>query len=165
MENKAKVINSGKIIVSHIVFPLVLAIAVGITTSGSFVYQAVNHEEPVVVQAASYPTPAKRGITLYGLGNDTVYVYYSASQMAAVKAASNTHANARLAFAAAFGAINKYAGLLATTALIRTNTQFNNFKDAINSAIFKKKGLQLQYNTTFDDGNNSATWGASFVVK
>ena len=161
MENKAKVINSGKIIVSHIVFPLVLAIAVGITTSGSFVYQAVNHEEPVVVQAASYPTPAKRGITLYGLGNDTVYVYYSASQMAAVKAASNTQANARLAF----GAINQYAGLLATAALIRTNTQFNNFREAINSAISKKKGLQLQYNTTFDDGNNSATWGASFVVK
>ena len=161
MENKAKVINSGKIIVSHIVFPLVLAIAVGITTSGSFVYQAVNHEEPVVVQAASYPTPAKRGITLY----DTVYVYYSASQMAAVKAASNTQANARLAFAAAFGAINQYAGLLATAALIRTNTQFNNFREAINSAISKKKGLQLQYNTTFDDGNNSATWGASFVVK
>ncbi len=164
MENKAKVINSGKIIVSHIVFPLVLAIAVGITTSGSFVYQAVNHEEPVVVQAASYPTPAKRGITLYGLGNDTVYVYYSASQMAAVKAASNTQANARLAFAAAFGAINQYAGLLATAALIRT-IQFNNFREAINSAISKKKGLQLQYNTTFDDGNNSATWGASFVVK
>ena len=85
--------------------------------------------------------------------------------MAAVKAASNTHANARLAFAAAFGAINQYAGLLATAALIRTNTQFNNFREAINSAISKKKGLQLQYKTTFDDGNNSATWGASFVVK
>jgi hypothetical protein len=80
------------------------------------------------------------------LGNDTVYVYYSASQMAAVKAASNTQANARLAFAAAFGAINQYAGLLATAALIRTNTQFNNFREAINSAISKKKACS--FNTT-----------------
>lgn len=165
MSKNDEALNTSKKVFNHAVFPLILAIAVGITTSGSFVYQSVNHEEPVVVQAASYPTPAKRGITPYGLGNDTVYVYYSASQMAAVKAASNTQANARLAFAAAFGVINKYVGLLATAALIRTNTQFNNFKDAINSAISKKKGLQLQYNTTFDDGNNSATWGASFVVK
>ena len=47
MENKAKVINSGKIIVSHIVFPLVLAIAVGITTSGSLFTKPLIMKNPL----------------------------------------------------------------------------------------------------------------------
>ncbi|QVI34154.1 hypothetical protein BVJ53_11485 [Lacticaseibacillus chiayiensis] len=155
----------GKKIVNYVIFPLTLAIAVGLTTPGSFIFQAFNNEASDTVQAASYPTPAKRDITPYGLGNDTVYVYYSAAQMGAVKAASNTQANARTAFATVFGALNKYAGVLAATALIKTNTQFSNFRDAINAAISRKKGLQIQYNTTFDNGNNSATWGEKFTVQ
>ncbi|KRK11909.1 hypothetical protein FD51_GL000693 [Lacticaseibacillus zeae DSM 20178 = KCTC 3804] len=165
MSKNNNYLNIGKKIANYAVFPLTLAIVVGLTTPGSFIFQAFNNEEPATVQAASYPAPAKRGITPYGLGNYTVYVYYSASQMGAVKAASNSQANARMAFATAFGAINKYAGVLATAALIKTNTQFSNFRDAINSAIAQKKGLQLQYNTTFDNGNNSDTWGAKYVVK
>ncbi|KLI77107.1 MULTISPECIES: hypothetical protein [Lacticaseibacillus] len=91
MAKDNKILTISKKIINYAVFPLTLAIVVGLSTPGSFIYQAFNNDNNAIPISSLTPNSTKLTITPYGLGNYTVYVDYTAPQVRASRSTMEKH--------------------------------------------------------------------------